>query len=105
MPPLEPLTLRYVLHDLPPGRLPFTRWRWEVWHGERLEARGWHFSERDAARAVRRHASRVGHQLLGVPAGARATRDFEPFRPGASVQVRDGAVLVSLVPLHLEVAA
>jgi len=105
MPAVEPLTLRYVLHPLPPGRLPFTRWRWEVWQGERLEARGWHFTERDAARAVRRHASRVGHQVLGVPVRPRETRDFEPFRTGASVQVRDGAVLVSLVPRHLELAA
>ncbi len=105
VPAPEPLTLRYVLHELPPGRLPFRRWRWEVWRGERLEARGWTFSERDAARAVRRHASRVGHQVLGVPALPRETRDFEPFRPGSSVQVRDGSVLVSLVPLHLELAA
>jgi len=103
MPVFEPLTLRYALHELPPGRLPLTRWRWELWHGSRLEATGWQFSERDAARSVRRHASLVGHRALGVPHGGRRSRDFEPFRPGSSVQVRDGAVLVALVPLQLEV--
>ncbi len=67
-----------------------------------MEGTGWQFSERDAARSVRRHASLVGHRLLGVPGGVGRTREFEPFRPGASVQVRDGAVLVALIPLHLD---
>ena len=102
MPIFEPLTLRYALHELRPGRLAFTRWRWELWHGTHLEATGWHFSERDASRAVSRHASLVGHRLLGVPHRPRSSREFEPFRPGAAVEVRDGAVLVALAPLHLE---
>jgi hypothetical protein len=96
------LTLRYALHELPPGRLPFKRWRWELWRGARLEATGWRVSERDAARAVRRHASAVSHRLLGLPPRSHSTRDFEPFRPGARVHVRDGAVVFELVPLHLE---
>jgi len=98
----EPLTLRYALHELPPGRLAFSRWRWELWHGPRLEATGWQLSERDAARSVRRYASRVGHRMLGVPPRSTRSRDFAPFRPGASVNVRDGAVMVALVPLQLE---
>ena len=100
--PFEPLTLRYALHELPPGRLPFTRWRWELWRGSHMEASGWQTSERDAARSVRRHASRVGHRVLGVPPRPSRSRDFAPFRPGASLQVRDGAVVVGLAPLHLE---
>lgn len=105
VPSIEPLTLRYALHELPPERLPFTRWRWELWHGSRLEATGWQLSEGGAARAVRRYGSRVGHRLLGVPPRHTRSSDFEPFRPGASVHVRDGAVVFVLVPLNLEEAA
>lgn len=104
MPSFDGLTLRYALHELPPGRLPFKRWRWELWRGARLEATGWRVSERDAARAVRRHASAVSHRLLGLPPRSLSTRDFDPFRPGARVHVRDGAVVFELVPLHLEEA-
>ncbi len=99
---IEALTLRYALQEIPPGRLPFSRWRWELWHGPRLEATGWRMSEPDAARALRRHGSRVGHRLLGVPMRAAGSGDFEPFRPGAQVHVRDGAVIFALAPLQLE---
>lgn len=101
MPVADTLTLRYALHELPPGRLPFRRWRWELWHGPRLEGTGWRLSQRDAARAVRSHGAKVGHRLLGLPA-ARGPRDVEPFRPGATVHVRDGGVFFALVPLHLD---
>ena len=100
--PPDALTLRYALHEIPPGRLPFARWRWELWHGARLEATGWRLSERDAARALRRHGSVVGHRLLGVPRRKDSSRDFEPFRPGAAVTVRDGAIVFALEPLQLE---
>ena len=103
MPVADSLTLRYALHELPPGRLPFKRWRWELWHGQRLEGAGWRLSERDASRAVQRHGARVGQRLLGVAeAPAPAPRDLEPFRPGATVHVRGGGVFFALVPLHLE---
>ncbi len=103
MPVADSLTLRYALHELPPGRLPFRRWRWELWHGARLEGTGWRLSQRDASRAVRRHGATVGRRLLGVPAApARPPRDVEPFTPGATVHVSDGGVVFALVPLHLD---
>jgi hypothetical protein len=103
VPVADSLTLRYALHELPPGRLPFKRWRWELWHGQRLEGTGWRLSERDAARAVRRHGARVSQRLLGLPhTPPPPARDVEPFRPGATVHVRDGGVFFALVPLHLE---
>jgi hypothetical protein len=97
---VEGLSFGYALHELPPGRFPFRRWRWELWHGNRLEAAGWRLSERDAARAVQKHASRVGHRLFGL----RAPQDEEarPFRPGAALHVRHGAIAYALVPVHLE---
>lgn len=103
MPVADTLTLRYALHEMPPGRLPFRRWRWELWHGPRLEGTGWRLSERDASRAVRRHGATVGQRLLGLPAApAPAPRDVAPFTPGTTVHVRDGGVFFALVPLHLE---
>ncbi|MGI8750412.1 MAG: hypothetical protein ACR2J6_07675 [Thermoleophilaceae bacterium] len=104
MPSIEPLTLGYALHELPPDRLPFTRWRWELWHGSRLEATGWQLSERGAARSVRRTARGWATACWGVPPRETKSSDFEPFRPGTSVRIRDGAVIFVLVPLHLEEA-
>lgn len=101
---IDPLTLRYALHELPPGRLPFRRWRWELWHGSRLEATGWRLSERDAARSLRGHGSKVSRRLLGVPSAAGRASHGEPFRPGATVHVRDAGVVFALVPLQLESA-
>jgi hypothetical protein len=104
MPVVAGLSFSYALHELPPGRLPFRRWRWELWHGARLEAAGWRLSERDAARALRQHGSRVGHRLFGL----RPPEDDDvgpPFRPGAAVRVRHGAVAFALVPVHLDTPA
>lgn len=101
MPTVDGLSFTYVLHELPPGRLPFRRWRFELWHGARLEAAGWRMSERDAARALRAHGSRVGHWMFGL-------RPPEPeqaapaFWPGATVRVQHGAVTFSLVPRNLD---
>jgi hypothetical protein len=100
---VEGLCFSYVLHELPRGRFPFRRWRFELWHGARLEAAGWRTSERDAAGALRRHGSRVGHAMFGLrapgsdPGGA--------FPPGASVRVEHGAVAFALVPRHLDAEA
>ena len=38
----EPIELNYQLRLLPPGRISFRRWRWELWHGPQLLAAGWH---------------------------------------------------------------
>ncbi|MBA2505711.1 MAG: hypothetical protein H0V29_07180 [Thermoleophilaceae bacterium] len=106
MPAIEGLSFQYALHERKPGRFPLRRWRYELWHGARLEAAGWRVSERDAARAVRLHASRVGHRLFGLtPRPAPDPRSVPAFRPGTAVQVRDGAVAFALVPLNLEPAA
>ena len=34
MPIVEGLSFSYVLHELPRDRLPFRRWRFELWHGD-----------------------------------------------------------------------
>jgi hypothetical protein len=102
MPVVEGLSFHYALHELPLGRLPLRRWRWELWHGARLEAAGWRLSERDAARALRLHASRVGHRLFGLTPPPDDSRPIPGFRSGASVRVSHGAVAFALVPVHLE---
>jgi hypothetical protein len=101
------LEFRYALYDLPPGRLPFRRFKWELWHGATLVASGWRVTRRDAGRALRAHAVRYGHGLFGLdgpPAEALAqlARDLEP---GRSVRVDAGAISLRLVPRALEAAA
>jgi hypothetical protein len=101
VPTVDGLTFSYVLHELPPGRLPFRRWRFELWHGARLEAAGWRTSERDAARALRTHGSRVGHDMFGLDPAV--VDGIQPaFRPGAAIRVHHGAVTFSLVPRNLD---
>lgn len=101
MPVVEGLCFSYRLYELPPGRLPFRRWRWELWHGARLEAAGWRLTQRDAARALRMHGSRVGHRLFGLRPPPEETREPD-FGPGAAVRVRHGAVAFALLPAQLE---
>jgi hypothetical protein len=102
MPIVEGLSFSYVLHEMPRDRLPFRRWRFELWHGARLEAAGWRTSERDALRALRKHASRVAHAMFGlrppgdVPGGPA-------LRPGAAVRMTHGGIAFALVPRQLEV--
>ncbi len=105
MPVVEGLAFHYALHELPLGRLPFRRWRWELWHGARLEAAGWRVSQRDAVRALRLHGSRVGHRLFGLTPPHEDAESIPAFRPGAAVRVSHGAVAFALVPVHLETAA
>jgi hypothetical protein len=100
---VEHLAFKYVLHEMPLGRLPFRRWRFELWHGARLEAAGWRVSERDALRALRAHASRVGHEMFGL----RPPEDDPPgagplFRSGSAVRVHHGAIAFSLAPRQLD---
>ena len=103
MPTVEGLSLGYALHELPPGKVPFRRWRFELWHGERLMAAGWRVSERDAVRALRKHGSRVGHALFGLRAPDDDARAPLPhLRPGAIVRVHAGAITFALVPRNLE---
>jgi hypothetical protein len=101
VPTVDGLSFSYVLHELPPGRLPFRRWRFELWHGARLEAAGWRTTERDALRALRKHGSRVGHRIFGLRPPDTDGRG-PLFRPGTAVRVQHGAVTFSLVPRNLD---
>jgi hypothetical protein len=99
MPTVVGLEFSYALYPLPPGRLPFRRWRWELWHGANLLAAGWRLARPDAGRALRSHAADFGHRFFGLaaPAGAAlpARRDLVP---GASERLAIGAISCTLVP-------
>lgn len=102
---VEQLSFHYVVHELPLGRLPFRRWRFELWHGAHLRAAGWRVSERDALRALRTHGSRLGHEMFGLRAPLDDPATPGPlFRPGAAVRVQHGAVAFSLAPRQLDAA-
>jgi hypothetical protein len=101
---VEGLSFSYVLHELPRDRLPFRRWRFELWHGARLEAAGWRTTERDALRALHKHGSRVAHAMFGLRPPADGPRGAG-FRPGATVRVQHGGIAFALVPRALEAPA
>jgi hypothetical protein len=89
----------YSLEELPPGRLPFRRWRWELWQGAWLLACGWRVSPGDAERAIRTAASRRAHELLGVRAlhpDRAHTRGS--FLYGSTVRVDCGPITCVLAP-------
>jgi hypothetical protein len=92
-------SFEYALLELPPGRVGFRRWRWELWHGAALMASGWRLSSRDAKRALRAAASRRAHELLGLtvlrPDRAQA---LDAFAPGAVVRVDCGVTTCVLAP-------
>jgi hypothetical protein len=103
VPTVEGLQFAYALHQLPPGRLPFRRWRWELWHGSTLAAAGWRLSRPQAARALRVHAAEFGHRLFGLPVPARdPSAAGGDLRPGAAERLAIGAVTCLLVPRALE---
>src|SRR4051812_50175975 len=100
MPIVEGLSFSYVLHELPRDRLPFRRWRFELWHGPRLEAAGWRMSERDALRALHKHGSRVAHSMFGL----RPPGDLPgglALRPGAAGRGVPGGIPFALLPRPL----
>ena len=68
MPNVQGLEFAYALYPLPPGRLPFRRWKWELWHGPVLRASGWRTSPAHAERALRTAASYWAHEALGLRA-------------------------------------
>jgi len=103
MPTVEGLQFSYALHPLPPGRLPFSRWRWELWHGSTLVAAGWRLSRPQAGRALRVHAAEFGHRLFGLPAPARDPQAGSgDLRPGAAERLSIGSITCLLVPRALE---
>ena len=89
----------YEVEQLPPGRLPFHRWRWELWHGAWMLGAGWCTAPAAAERALLRAAARRVHELRGVRAlrldNARA---LDALRPGRTARVDTGAGLCLLVP-------
>jgi hypothetical protein len=104
VPTVHGLQFAYALYPLPPGRLPFHRWRWELWHGPNLVAAGWRLARRDAGRALRTHATEFGHRLFGLPVPERAPRGAgDDLRPGAVERMAVGPVTCLLVPRALEV--
>jgi hypothetical protein len=104
MPTVQGLEFAYALYALPPGRLPFRRWRWELWHGATLVASGWRLARPDAGRALRVRAAEFGCRLFGLPAPppppARAAA--VDLRPGATERVVIGPITCLLVPRALD---
>jgi hypothetical protein len=96
---IEPIELSYALSLLPPGRVAFRRWRWELWHGPRLLAAGWRLNALHAQRAVRVHALRYAHRLHGLHLlRPDAQQPPEIAWGGTSVQVDAGELSVVLTP-------
>jgi hypothetical protein len=62
----DPIELSYALHMLPAGRIPFRRWRWELWSGNLMLAAGWRVNPLHAQRALRVRALRHAHRVLGL---------------------------------------
>jgi hypothetical protein len=103
MPTVQGLEFAYALHRLPPGRFPFHRWRFELWHGSQLVAAGWRVSRPDAGRALRVQAAEFGHRLFGLPAPERDPRAGRgDLHPGTSERLAIGPITCMLVPRALE---
>lgn len=95
----------YAVQALPPGRLPFHRWRWELWQGAWMLAAGWCTAPAAAQRALLRAASRRVHELRGVRAlRPEHARPLERLHPARSTRVDTGIGLCLLVPLGAEKA-
>ena len=102
MPTVQGLEFAYALHPLPPGRLPFRRWRWELWHGANLVAAGWRLTRADAGRALRLRAAEFGHGLFGLPVPADARTVRGDLQPGSTERLAIGSITCLLVPRALE---
>jgi len=103
MPTVEGLQFGYALHPLPPGRLPFRRWRWELWHGATLIAAGWRLTRPQAGRALRLAAADFGHRLFGLASARLDPRAAEgDLFPGSAERLAIGPITCLLVPRALE---
>ena len=92
-------SFEYALRELPPGRVPFRRWRWELWHRGLLLRCGWRVTPHDAERALRVAAARRAHDLVGVrPLRPETARPSPPFERGTTVTLDCGAVTCVLEP-------
>lgn len=90
----------YAVEALPPGRLPFHRWRWELWQGAWMLAAGWCTAPAAAERALLRAASRRMHELRGVRAlrPERARLLDDALRPSRATRVETAVGVCLLVP-------
>ena len=96
-------TFEYDLRELPAGRVPFRRWRFELWHRGLLLRSGWRIASADAERALRTAASRRAHELHGLRAlRPEAARPRAAWKPGTTVTLDCGAVSCVLEPRRLE---
>jgi hypothetical protein len=101
VPTVHGLEFAYSLYPLPPGRLPFARWRWELWHGSNLVAAGWRLARPDAGRALRQRAAEFGYRLFGLPVpDDRIPR--ADLQPGTTERLAIGPITCLLVPRALE---
>lgn len=103
--PVHGLEFSYALHELPPGRFGFKRWRWELWHGATLHATGWRSQRADAERTLRTYAAIRAHDFFGLGRPTPETLPAvtgEPLRPGAAVRLQTGAIHYLLVPRGLD---
>jgi hypothetical protein len=99
----EAAAFEYDLRELPPGRVPFRRWRYELWHGAALLRAGWRVSLHDAECALRTAASHRAHALIGVrPLRPDRTHTRDSFRPGAIIRLDCGAVSCLLSPRRVD---
>jgi hypothetical protein len=101
----EPPVYRYTIETMPPSRLG-RRWRWTLFHGDRLLAAGWRLSERRALQGLRTAAARASHEALGLKV-LRPDRTWPdtPFLPGATVRLEAGPVACVLAPADIPAAA
>lgn len=96
-------SFEYDLRELPPGRVPFRRWRWELWHRGLLLRCGWRITPDDAERALRSAASRRAHEMVGVrPLRPESARPSPAFKPGAVVTLDCGTLTCLLQPRGAE---
>ena len=103
VPTVHGLEFAYALYPLPPGRLPFRRWRWELWHGPNLVAAGWRLARPDAGRALRVRAAEFGHRLFGLPVPAQGLAAAAgDLQPGTTERLAIGPISYVLVPRALE---
>jgi hypothetical protein len=92
-------SFEYAMSVLPPSRVGFRRWRWELWHGMVLIACGWRVSPRDAEHALHTAASRRAHELRGLrPLRPERARVIGRFASGGVVRVDCGAFSCVLAP-------
>jgi len=103
VPTFQGLEFDYALHLLPPGKMGFSRWRWELWHGRTLLASGWRTDRRAAVRALQRHGTRVAMGMFGLRRELPSAADLgSELPPGRTLKVEVGAVSFLLVPRGLD---